>query len=181
MFASSENSGLADRDPARGEEVAVFDQINGMPVHALVIHAAVVFIPLLALAAVAYAVVPRWRDRIGWAAALLAIAAPAAAWVAKESGEQLRERLVSSGMSGKPLEAIDDHMGFGTLAFYFSLGLGVVTLLMVVLTLRRTGRRLPRAAELGLAVIMVALAVISGYYVFKTGDSGAQAVWGTAS
>jgi hypothetical protein len=84
-------------------------------------------------------------------------------------------------MSGKPLEAIDDHMGFGTLAFYFSLGLGVVTLLMVVLTLRRTGRRLPRAAELGLAVIMVALAVISGYYVFKTGDSGAQAVWGTAS
>ena len=161
--------------------MAVFDQINGMPVHALVIHAAVVFIPLLALTAVGYAVVPRWRDRIGWAAVLLAIAAPAVAWVATESGEELRERLVSSGMSGKPLAAIDDHMGFGTLAFYYSLGLGLATLIMVVLTLRRPEHRLPRAAELGLAVIMVALAAVSGYYVFKTGDSGAQAVWGTAS
>jgi hypothetical protein len=28
-------------------------------------------------------------------------------------------------------------------------------------------------------VIMVALAAISGYYVYRTGDSGATAVWGT--
>jgi hypothetical protein len=161
--------------------VTVFDQINGMPVHALVVHAAVVFVPLLALAAIGYAVVPRWRSKIGWAAVLLAIAAPAAAGVAMLSGNELRDRLVASGMSGKPLEAIDDHMGFGTLTFYFSLGLGVVTLIMVALTLRSSARPLPRAASLGLTVVMVALAAISGYYVFRTGDSGAQAVWGTTS
>jgi uncharacterized membrane protein YqjE len=161
--------------------VAVFDQINGMPVHALVIHAAVVFVPLLALVAIVYAVVPRWRAKVGWAAALLAIAGPAAAWVATQSGDELRGRMVADGMSGPPLAKIDDHMGFGTLTLYFSLGLGVVTLIMVFLTLRRSERRLPRAAELGLAVIMVALAAISGYYVFRTGDSGAQAVWGTSS
>lgn len=159
----------------------MFDQINGMPVHALVIHAAVVFVPLLALVAIVYAVVPRWRARVGWAAVLLAVAAPATAWVATQSGEALRDRLVANGMSGPPLAVIDDHMGFGTLTFYFSLGLGVVTLIMVFLTLRRSERPLPRAAELGLTVIMVVLAAISGYYVFKTGDSGAQAVWGTSS
>jgi len=159
----------------------VFDQINGMPVHALVVHAAVVFVPLLALVAIVYAVVPRWRTKVGWAAVLLAIAAPGAAWVATLSGSELRDRLVANGMSGAPLEAIDDHMGFGQLAFYFSLGLGVVTLIMVVLTARKSARPLPRAAELGLAVIMVALAAVSGYYVFRTGDSGAQAVWGTTS
>jgi hypothetical protein len=167
--------------PCDLKEVAVFDQINGMPVHALVVHAAVVFVPLLALVAIAFAVVPRWRSKVGWAAVLLAIAAPATAWVSTESGEELRARLVENGMSGPPLAAIDDHMGFGTLTFYYSLGLGAVTLVMVFLTLRRTERPLPRAAALGLTVIMVALAAVSGYYVFRTGDSGAQAVWGTSS
>jgi predicted membrane protein DUF2231 len=162
------------------EEVAVFDQINGMPVHALVIHAAVVFVPLLAVLAVVYAVVPRWRAKVGWAAVLLAIAAPVTTFVSMQSGEQLRGRLVANGMSGPPLAKIDDHMGFGTLTFYFALGLGVVTLVMVFLT-ARTERPLPRVADLGLAVIVVVLAALSGYYVFKTGDSGAQAVWGTSS
>ena len=45
----------------------MFDQINGLPVHVLVLHAAVVFVPLLALGAVVYALVPRWRPRMGWA------------------------------------------------------------------------------------------------------------------
>jgi hypothetical protein len=161
--------------------VTVFDQINGMPVHALVIHAAVVFVPLLALAAIVYAVVPRWRPKVGWAAVLLALAAPVSTFVAMASGQELRDRLVANGMTGPPLEAIDDHMGYGGLTFYFTLGLGLVTLLMVFLTSRRSARPLPRAAGLVLTVIMVALAAVSGYYVFRTGDSGAQAVWGTSS
>ncbi|BCJ53917.1 hypothetical protein Asp14428_53920 [Actinoplanes sp. NBRC 14428] len=159
----------------------MFDQINGMPVHALVLHAAVVFVPLLALLAIVYAVVPRWRPKVGWAAVLMAIAAPVSAFAAMESGEKLRDRLVASGMAGPPLEKINDHQGFGTFTFYFSLALGIVTLIAVFLTLRSTARPLPRAAGVLLAVLMVALAAVSGYYVFRTGDSGAQAVWGTTS
>ncbi len=181
MFASSETSGLADRLPYDQEEVTVFDQINGLPVHALVIHAAVVFVPLLALVAIAYAVVPRWRPKVAWAAVLLAIAAPLTSWVATESGEELRGRLVAQGLKGEPLAAIDDHMGFGELTWYYSLALGVVSLVMVFLTSRRTGRPLPRVAGVALTVVMVALAVISSYYVFRAGDSGAQAVWGSGS
>jgi hypothetical protein len=159
----------------------MFDQINGLPVHALVIHAAVVFVPLLALTAIVYAVLPRWRAKVGWAAGLLAIAAPVTTWVATESGEELRDRLVANGLSGGPLQVIDDHMAFGELAFRVSLGLGVATLALIALTLRSADKKLPRAVEIGLAVIVVALAVVSGYYVFKTGDSGAQAVWGSMS
>jgi hypothetical protein len=156
----------------------VFDQINGLPVHALVIHAAVVFVPLLALGAVVYGLIPRWRPRIGWAVLLLGVLAPATSFVAMESGEALRNRLLEQGLSGRGAEIIDDHMGYGTLTFWFSLALGVVSIILVLLTLR-TPSRLPRAADLGLAVIMVALAAVSGYYVFMTGDSGATAVWGT--
>ena len=156
----------------------MFDQISGLPVHVLVVHAAVVFVPLLALGAIAYALVARWREKIGWAVIALAIVAPICTLVSKLSGEKLYDRLVAQGLKGPGKEMLDDHMGFGTRTFWFTLALGVVTLVMVLLTLRKSGS-LPRAASLGLAVIMVALAAISGYYVFRTGDSGAHVVWGS--
>ncbi|GAA0501134.1 hypothetical protein Ade02nite_92240 [Paractinoplanes deccanensis] len=156
----------------------MFDQINGLPVHALVLHAAVVFVPLLALGAVVYALVPQWRPRMGWAVGLLAVAAPASAFVAKASGTELYNRLLGQGISGPGKEILDDHMAYGTRTFWFSLALGVAALAMVVVTWRRTGR-LPLIGEAAGAVVLVVLAAISGYYVFKTGDSGATAVWGT--
>ena len=155
----------------------MFDQVNGLPVHALVLHAAVVFVPLLVLGAIVFAVVGRWRAKIGWAVVLLAVIAPITALVAMLSGNELHERLLAQGLKGRGAEIIDDHMGFGTRTFWFSLALGVVTLIMVFATMRKPGS-LPRGAELGLAVVTVALAAITGYYVFRTGDSGATAVWG---
>ena len=155
----------------------MFDQLNGLPVHVLVVHAAVVFVPLLVLGAIVYALVPRWRSRTGWAVVLLAVAAPVATLAAKLSGEELEARLLQQGVSGRGAEIINDHAGYGDLTFWFSLALGVVSLVMVLATAR--GRKLPRIADLGLAAVMVVLAAISGYYVFQTGDSGATAVWGT--
>ncbi len=158
-------------------EASVFDQLNGLPVHVLVVHAAVVFVPLLAVGAIVYALVPRWRTRVGWAVVLLAVAAPVATLAAKLSGEELEARLLQQGVSGRGAEIISDHSGYGNLTFWFALALGVVSLVMVLATSR--GRSLPRVAELGMAAVMVVLAAISGFYVFQTGDSGATAVWGT--
>jgi len=156
----------------------VFDQISGLPVHILVIHAAVVFVPLLALGAVVYAVVPRWRSRIGWAVISLAILAPVVTFVAKESGAKLYDRLIANGVSGKGKEMLDAHMGFGTRTFWFTAALGGVTLLMTLLTLGKAGPG-RRVVGIVFALAAVALAAASGYYVYKTGDSGAKTVWGT--
>ena len=68
------------------------------------------------------------------------------------------------------------HEGYGELTFWFSLGLGVATGLLVAVTGRRF---LPKAAEIGLIVVVVVVAVVTGYFVFRTGDSGAQAVYGS--
>ncbi|MCA2215522.1 DUF2231 domain-containing protein [Jidongwangia harbinensis] len=155
----------------------MFDQVNGLPVHALVLHAAVVLVPLLAFGAFVYALVGRWRAKIGWAVLLLAVIAPISALVTVLSGNKLHERLLEQGLKGRGAEIINDHMGFGTSTFWFSLALGVVTLVLVLTTQRRPGS-LPRVADLGLAVVMVALAAVTGYYVYRTGDSGATAVWG---
>lgn len=155
----------------------MFDQVNGLPVHALVLHTAVVFVPLLAVGAIVYALVTPWRPKIAWAVALLAVVAPICTLVAKLSGEKLRDRLVANGMTGNPLTVINQHMSFGTRTFWFSLALGIVTLTTVGLTWRRS-KSLPLVAQLGVAVVLIALAAISGYYVYRTGDSGAKAVWG---
>jgi uncharacterized membrane protein len=155
----------------------VFDQIGGLPVHVLVLHAAVVFVPLLGLGAIVYGVVPRWRPRIGWAVFLLSIITPIVCFVTRESGLKFYDRVFPrSSPAGKVM--LNNHMHFGTLTFWFVLALGVVTLVTVILTMRKNAL-LPRVADLGLAVVMVALAAISGYYVFRTGDSGAHVVWGT--
>jgi hypothetical protein len=176
MFDASNISRSGKRSPHDRGGV-VFDQFNGLPVHVLLVHAAVVFVPLLALTAVVYALVPRVRGKVGWAAALLAVGAPLAAFFATLSGEAFKQRLLANGMNAQGLAKITTHEGYGDLTFWFSLGLGVATAVMIYLTSR--GRPLPRPVDLGLAVLVVALAAVSGYYVFMTGDTGAQAVWST--
>jgi hypothetical protein len=51
----------------------VFDEINGLPAHPLVVHGAVVLVPLLCLTAIAFALLPRVRGQVWWAAAGLAL------------------------------------------------------------------------------------------------------------
>ncbi|HEX5202200.1 DUF2231 domain-containing protein [Paractinoplanes rhizophilus] len=155
----------------------MFDQINGLPVHALVLHAAVVFVPLLALGAIVYALVAPWRSKIGWAVLLLGIVAPISTFVAKESGEELYDRLISQGVKGRGKEILDDHMHFGTMTFWFSLALGLVSIVAVVLS--RGSGSTPKVVQWVLAAAMVVLGLFAGYYVFRTGDAGATAVWGS--
>ena len=155
----------------------MFDQINGLPVHVLVLHAAVVFVPLLALGAIVYALVGPWRPKIGWAVLLLGIVAPICTFVAKESGEKLYDRLAPH-MSPAGKKLLDEHLGFGTQTFWWTVALGLVSIVMVVLT-GRARKTAPKVVQWVLSAAMVVLAVIAVYYVYRTGDSGAKAVWGS--
>jgi hypothetical protein len=155
----------------------VFDQISGLPVHALVVHAAVIFVPLLAVGAIVYALLRRWRPKIGWAVGLLAVIAPVTTLVAKLSGEKLYDRLIAQGLNGGAKDLLDEHMAFAGTTLWWVLALSVVALVLLGLTWRAESK-VPRMAEIGLSVLVIVLAALSGYYVFRTGDSGAHAVWG---
>ena len=157
----------------------MFDQVNGLPVHVLVLHAAVIFVPLLILGSIVFALVAPWRPKLGWALALVAVVAPASAFVAKLSGTEFYNRLLSENrVSPAGREILDNHMDYGSLTTWLAIALGVVSLVMVALTWRNP-RALPRVADLGFAVVTIVLAALTGYYVFQTGDSGATAVWGS--
>ena len=166
----------------------MFEEILGIPAHPLLIHAAVVFIPLQVAAAIAYAAVPFTRRYIWWVVLALAVIAPGAAWFAKLSGTALKARLIRNGVvSNEFLPKIDQHNSFGDMTAYFSTALGVLMLLMVLVVTKRPaeGERstslLPAGGNMVVSVLMmVGIIVIggfTGYYVFRTGDSGAHMIW----
>ena len=61
-------------------------------------HAAVVLLPLAAIATVVVAAVPRWRRPYALLAFVVSIAAVGAIWLAQESGESLEERVAETAL-----------------------------------------------------------------------------------
>src|SRR4029453_12287221 len=57
-------------------------EFNGLPLHPLVVHAAVVLGPLAALAALAYVGWPKHRDLLRWVALVTVLLATASIWAA---------------------------------------------------------------------------------------------------
>ena len=167
----------------------MFEEFLGIPAHPLLVHAAVVFVPLQVLAAIAYAAVPFTRRYVWWAALGLAVIAPICAWAAKLSGQAFRDRLIRHGAKDpKFLGDIDTHMSFGNMTAYFATALGVLLLILVLVlakppngpaAIRASGGSAGGSAivQLLAAVVVVVVAVIAGYYVFRTGDTGAHIVW----
>ena len=152
--------------------MGIFETITGLPLHPLVIHAVVLLVPLLVLAGIVYALVPRLRGRIGWVAVLLALAGVGSTLLAKLSGDAFRRRIVRKHMANQEiLVKIDSHRSLGTTTLYLTIALAVVVLLLVLL------RTLPRGASMALSVITVVLGLVTVYYVYRTGDAGARIVW----
>lgn len=71
----------------------MFDLIQGLPLHPLVVHAAVVLWPLGILGLLAMLLLPRLRERFGWLNIAFVVLGAAAIYVSKESGEKLAHRI----------------------------------------------------------------------------------------
>ncbi|SBV26027.1 hypothetical protein GA0070620_1509 [Micromonospora krabiensis] len=156
----------------------------GIPAHPLVLHAAVVFVPLLAVLTVGYALVPPIRPHTRWVLGLLAVGAPVAALLAKLSGDAFFDRLLSGNrVSPEYVPRLEAHQQLGNLTLYATLGLAVLALALVVLVAPRSGgaddavAARPAALTVPLRVLSIAAAGVAVYYVVRTGDSGAKAVW----
>jgi hypothetical protein len=167
------------------EEAPVFEEIMGIPAHPLVVHAAVVFVPLLAVLAIAYALVPFVRPHIRWVLGLLALAAPLTAFGAKLSGDAFLKRLQSRDrVTPEFLPKLEEHQRFGTLTLYATIVLALLTLARVYVVAPRVPAARAagvggssRVLPLGLGALSLVAAGVSLYDVVRTGDSGAKAVW----
>ena len=143
-------------------------EINGLPLHALVVHAAVVFAPLAALAGLGYALVPRWRRALHWPVVGFVLVALVSVWVAYLSGENLVENRPYGGPLGALVETHEERAEVLRLAITGYAAVAVASLFVRV----QTG-----AARRVLDVLVGLLALVVAVYAVLTGDAGAQIAW----
>lgn len=171
----------------------MFEELFGLPAHPLLVHAPVVLVPLTVLTAVAYALVPPLRRRIGWLLVLLSLAAAATAFAATESGEEFAASL------GGVNPTIAQHQEYGETLRNFAILVAVISVVLVVVDRARRSRSALAFAEDGsphtyararsggmvlgavsivLSIGLLALAGAAAFYVVRAGHTGAEMVWG---
>ncbi len=141
----------------------MFDTIVGLPVHALVIHAVVVLLPLMALLTIVVAVRQGLREKYAWWVTGANVVIFLTTLVAKESGEALQQSL--GGQVAK------EHGELGSVLPWFALFLAVSS--AAVAYTRRNKALGPIAV-----VVSIVAAVAAVVWTVRTGDAGARAVWG---
>ena len=156
----------------------MFDQILGLPLHPLVVHAVVAFVPLSALIAIGYAVRPGWRTVLRWPSVAGAVVSGTAAWVAAESGLALLQRVSQVRASTTDFVLLSQHQAWGDRAKVLCLVFAVLTLALVWFA-RPPDEESPRGrpTDVILAVLVVIAAVSATTTVVLAGHAGSRVVW----
>lgn len=168
------------------------ESLFDLPAHPLFVHAPVVLMPLVALAALALAVRPQWRARFGFITSAGAFVLLVATVLATQSGEAFEEVLDEQGI---PVP-VEQHAELAETARLFVLLFFVFVIAMVAIAMVRRGKGsaapaphaagAARPAGSGGALAMAghacaALAVLFGalgtVWMARTGHEGAKAVW----
>jgi len=155
----------------------VFDFIFGLPMHALVIHAVVVLVPLAALLAIAFAVLPLWRPVLRWPTAAGALFSGVVAWAAAESGQALLSR-VSLARPRTDFALVQTHVDRGYMVRIVAT-VFMVLVLAAVYILKPPGQDAPRRRPLevlvSILVVLASAALLTT--VVLAGHAGSAAVW----
>jgi hypothetical protein len=152
--------------------------LDDLPLHPLVVHLIVAFVPLAALGTVAMALRPAWRRPYELPVLGLAILSLAAVPLARESGEQLAEAVHHQS------SALEAHMSRAD-AVLPAMAVYVVLLLAAVVLDRRVRDGSNSGGSVALATrtatITLLLAAVAGIVatalVVWTGHAGAMATW----
>ena len=151
---------------------SIVDTFNGLPLHPLVVHAAVIVTPVAALLALGL-VRPSWRERLRWPAAGAAAVAWGLVWVARASGKALETVNRDYFRTNKSAAAsLDLHIGFADKLNYVLFPLVVVLVLFAWLT-----PKLARPVGTVGAIVIAVLAVMVLALVAQTGEQGARTLW----
>jgi magnesium-transporting ATPase (P-type) len=153
-------------------------EINGLPLHPLLVHGTVVFVPLGALGAILY-VVPKWRWLLRWPTLLVNLAAAVLVQLSIMSGEDLeRDRKLFSPQVERHEEWADKLR----IAVFILAVIVIVAFWALGYVTRLAGGTDRESKVPALETAMMVLLPIAGVavlvLVFLTGDAGAKAVWG---
>ncbi len=167
-----------------------FKTLLGLPAHPLVVHAAVVLVPLAAVGTVMIAVWPRARRGVfGWAVAVLSIGAFGFVGLAQKTGGALANHITPTALTREHVAMGDAVLPWaffimgaacGVMALQFYLDhLAPPVAVDSASTASTAEASWVRAAWIGLAVVAVASALVGTVQVYRVGHSGAKATWHT--
>jgi hypothetical protein len=145
--------------------------VAGLPLHPLLIHAAVVFTPLACLAALAWVFLPRHRGLLLWPTVVLVVISFGSIWAAYLSGNNFFSSERFANASGELLDNIEKHQSYAKTLRWIATGFAVVTIAAIYLRDRR-GTLL---TVLNGLVVVGALATL--VWTVLTGDAGSRSVW----
>lgn len=158
----------------------MFSSIGDLPLHPLVLHAAVLGLPVTLLLAILFTV-PRTRAWARWPLAVAGVGSLVAVFVARASGAALMQVLLENeALGGEALTLVVRHSQLADQLFWITLVLAVLTVVSALLvgrvggTVERRGHRGRDTVLLGLLLVVAALAA---FWVYRVGDLGATAVW----
>lgn len=150
----------------------MFGSFDGLPIHALVVHAAVILTPLAALLGILF-VRPAWRMALRWPLVVGAVLATATVYVARQSGEVLKDSLGDQLKDNTAGEIVQRHQDLADdLWIWLLVFLGACVI--AALALPRLSNPLAGGA---VAIIVAAVAVVVIVLVGVTGHQGSKAVW----
>jgi len=152
------------------------DTLFGLPAHPLVVHGAVVLVPLAAIGTITIALWGEARRRVGWIVVGLGAAAFVFTLMAQASGGSLEEKVDESPQS-------EEHREQGDTMPWLALPIVITAAGVMVLDRRRTsGDAESQPSWMGPAVIVVSAAavlasVVGTVFIAQVGHSGAKATW----
>lgn len=148
--------------------------INGMPAHVLLVHALVILAPLTAVLEIVCAIWPAVRrGHILWLTVILAAVVAVLTPITTEAGEWLYDQ--SPGHA----PVLEQHAELGDTMIYVAVALLVAALALVALWFAERGDNARMLFRVGVAVVAVLVGIGAIIQVYRIGDAGARAVWGS--
>ena len=150
----------------------MFGSFAGLPIHVLVVHAAVILTPLAGLLGLAF-LRPAWRMSLRWPLVVAAALATATIYVTRQSGQVLKEALGDQLKGTDVGKVVDRHQDLADLLWIWLLVYFGACVVAALVLPRLTS---PMAGG-SVAIIVAALAVVVIVLVTYTGHQGSTAVW----
>lgn len=152
--------------------------IFGLPLHPLIVHATVVFVPLAAATVLGAVLVPRFRRWAGLLPAGLSLVALILTPLSTSTGENLEGSVTDTRL-------IEEHAELGDQLIWFTIPLFAFAVAYWWLDRRRAAGSTPPDRVRTLTAVVGVLAVLAalgtGVQVARIGHSGAKAAWANST
>jgi hypothetical protein len=140
----------------------------GLPLHPLLVHSAVILVPLVAIGALVMSYLPSFSRRHGKLILIVALVAQVSVFLAKISGEAFSEILDKE---------VEKHAQLGEIAPFVTIPM--VALIYLRWRMDRAGSSTGSVAIRRLTSVALVIASLASLVViFVVGHSGASSVWG---